>query len=83
MKVREEFAYERLRGALGGHLLCEAAHCRIPELELQARIFGGEFGVSWLGEDGENVEVLHFGIWNREPGPDFCGAQVLIDGEKI
>ena len=83
MKVREEFAYERLRGALGGHLLCEAVHCRIPELELQARIFGGEFGVSWLGEDGENVEVLHFGIWNREPGPDFCGAQVLIDGEKI
>ncbi len=79
----KEFPYERLRRALGGLRLCESDRYRIPELELQARIFGGEFGVSWQGEDGENVEILHFGIWNREPGPDFCGAQVLIDGVKM
>ena len=28
-------------------------------------------------------KVVHFGIWNREPGPDFCRALVLIDGEKF
>jgi hypothetical protein len=53
---------------------------RLSELELQARIYGGEFGVSWRGEDGEMVEVVHFGAWNREPGPDFCAARVRIDG---
>jgi hypothetical protein len=83
MKVAREFQYEQLLSALGGLRLSESTPCRIPELELQARIFSGEFGVSWQGEDGEKVEIVHFGIWNREPGPDFCGAQVLIDGVKI
>jgi hypothetical protein len=55
---------------------------RLSELELQARIYNGEFGVRWKGEDGEHVEVVHFGSWNREPGPDFCGAKVVIDGEE-
>lgn len=56
----------------------------ISELALQARIYAGEFGLGWQGEDGETVEVVHFGAWNREPGPDFCGAKVLINGvEKI
>jgi hypothetical protein len=83
MKVAREFPYERLLSTLGGLRLSESISCRIPELELQARIFSGEFGVSWQGEDGEQVEIVHFGIWNREPGPDFCGAQMLIDGVKI
>jgi Protein of unknown function (DUF2851) len=83
MKVAREFPYEQLVGALGGLRLSESTPCRIPELELQARIFSGEFGVSWNGEDGEEVEIVHFGIWNREPGPDFCGAQVLIDGVRV
>ena len=83
MKVAREFPYEQLVGALGGLRLSESTPCRIPELELQARIFSGEFGVSWNGEDGEKVEIVHFGIWNREPGPDFCGAQVLIDGMRV
>jgi hypothetical protein len=53
---------------------------RLTELELQARIYGGEYGVTWKGEDGETIEIVHFGSWNREPGPDFCGAKVIIDG---
>ena len=83
MNAARESPYEQLRRALGGLRLGESAPGRIPELELQARIFSGEFGVSWLGEDGEKVEIAHFGIWNREPGPDFCGAQVLINGVKF
>jgi Protein of unknown function (DUF2851). len=53
---------------------------RLSELELQARIYAGDCGIAWRGEDGETVEVVHFGSWNREPGPDFCGARVRIDG---
>jgi len=83
MKATRELLYEELCRTLGELRLSEASPCRVPELELQARIFGGEFGVSWRGEDGEKVEVVHFGIWNREPGPDFCGAQVVIDEVKI
>ena len=83
MKVAKEAAYEQLRSELAGFRLSESTPSRIPELELQARIFSGEFGVSWRGEDGEKVKIVHFGIWNREPGPDFCGAQVLIEGVKI
>ncbi|HEY5812276.1 MAG TPA: DUF2851 family protein, partial [Terrimicrobiaceae bacterium] len=74
-----ELYYERLRHFLGELRLCEDSTCRVPELELQAKIFAGEFGLCWRGEDGERVEIVHFGIWNREPGPDFCQAQVLIN----
>jgi Protein of unknown function (DUF2851) len=76
-------AYERLLSELGMPRLSESTRCRLPELELQAKIFSGEFGVSWRGEDGESIEILHFGVWNREPGPDFSGAQMLINGKKI
>lgn len=78
---------ERYRAALAslaGPAMHEGppAGARLSELELQARIYGGEFGVSWQGEDGETVEIVHFGSWNREPGPDFRGAKVIIDGEE-
>lgn len=53
------------------------------ELEFQGGIYGGAFGVEWRGEDGEKVVVRHFGNWNREPGPDFCGACVEINGEVL
>lgn len=53
---------------------------RLSELALQAQIYAGEFGFLWRGEDGETIEVVHFGAWNREPGPDFCGARILVDG---
>jgi hypothetical protein len=82
MKAVEDSSYEQLRESLEERRLGETTG-RIAELELQARIFAGEFGVCWRGVDGEEVEVVHFGIWNREPGPDFCGAQVSINGVKV
>ena len=79
MKTIKEHSYEDLRRVLRGSRLNESSRDRVPELEMQARIFAGEFGISWRGMDCENVRVVHFGIWNREPGPDFCRAQVLIE----
>jgi Protein of unknown function (DUF2851) len=79
MKTVKEHSYEDLRRVLRGFRLNESSSIRVPELEMQARLFAGEFGISWRSMDGENVRVVHFGIWNREPGPDFCRAQVLIE----
>jgi hypothetical protein len=83
MILASEFSYQRLQALATGLSLAESGVPHLSELEMQARIFAGEFGVSWQGENGEKVEVVHFGIWNREPGPDFCHALVLIDGEKF
>lgn len=78
----ERQAYQDLQR--GRMLLSEEAlPARIPELELQARIYGGEFGDTWRGEDGETIEVIHFGAWNREPGPDFRKARLRIDGVEV
>ena len=77
-------AYAAARGAMREGLLRESSPPgRVSELELQARIFAGEFGVDWKGEDGEVIQIRHFGIWNREPGPDFCGARALINGVEM
>ena len=78
-----QFSYERLQALATESYLAESGLPRLSELEMQARVFAGEFGVCWRGENGEKIEVVHFGIWNREPGPDFCGALVLINGEKF
>ena len=52
---------------------------RIPnELELQARWFAGEFGRTFVSTGGEKIEIIQFGIWNRESGPDFRDAVVKI-----
>lgn len=50
------------------------------ELEIQARWFGGEFGRIFTGAEGETVEIVQFGHWNRGAGPDFTEAAVRIDG---
>ena len=50
------------------------------ELELQARWFGGEFGRRFIGTDGERIEIVQFGHWNRSAGPDFTESAVKIDG---
>lgn len=72
--------YERILERLGAPVLRESSGTRRSELEVQAQLAAGEFGVSWQGEEGETVEVGHFGSWNREPGPDFCRAKVRING---
>ena len=47
------------------------------ELELQAHWFAGDFGSSFLtATNGERVEIVQFGVWNREAGPDFSDAAV-------
>jgi hypothetical protein len=51
------------------------------EMEIQARWIGGEFGREFTGTDGEKIEIVQFGHWNRGAGPDFTEAAVRIDGE--
>jgi hypothetical protein len=48
------------------------------ELEVQARWFAGEFGRSFVSSAGEKVEIVQFGTWNRESGPDFRDVSVRI-----
>jgi hypothetical protein len=56
---------------------------RIPnELELQARWFAGEFGKSFHSLTGEDIEIVQFGTWNRESGPDFSDAAIRINGAE-
>ena len=53
---------------------------RMPnELELQARWFAGEFGKSFVSTSGDKIDVVQFGTWNREAGPDFKDAAVSVD----
>jgi hypothetical protein len=53
------------------------------ELDLQARWFAGDFGKSFTGTAGEAIEVMQFGTWNREAGPDFSDAAIRMDGGEI
>ncbi len=50
------------------------------ELELQARWFAGEFGCRFKSTTGESIEVIQFGVWNHESGPDFAEAAISING---
>jgi hypothetical protein len=54
---------------------------RIPsELELQARWFAGDFGKHFISTAGDEIDVVQFGTWNREAGPDFRDAAIRING---
>ena len=54
---------------------------RIPsELELQARWFAGDFGKRFISTAGDEIDVVQFGTWNREAGPDFRDAAIRING---
>ena len=56
---------------------------RIPsELELQARWFAGDFGKHFLSTAGDEVEIIQFGTWNREAGPDFRDAAIRTGGSE-
>src|SRR5437763_13441048 len=58
---------------------------RIPsELELQARWFAGDFGKHFVTTTGDEIEIIQFGTWNREAGPDFRDAAIRInDNEPV
>ena len=54
---------------------------RIPsELELQARWFAGGFGKRFISTAGDEIDIVQFGTWNRESGPDFRDAAIRING---
>jgi len=54
---------------------------RIPsEQELQARWFAGDFGKSFASTNGDQIDIVQFGVWNRETGPDFRDAAIRING---
>ncbi|MFA7342728.1 MAG: DUF2851 family protein [Terrimicrobiaceae bacterium] len=69
-----DYAQARLRGIVG-----ESPRSRMSEIEIQARLFAGEYGMRWTTTVGRAVEVLNFGQWNREAGPDFKGARLRFD----
>jgi Protein of unknown function (DUF2851). len=71
--------------AAGGVVVREDAPVISPESELaiQARWFAGDMGREWTTEDGRRVEVVDYGKWNREPGPDFADVHIRFDdGEE-
>jgi len=54
------------------------------ELDLQARWFAGEFGREFQTLTGDRVEIVQFGFWNHEAGPDFQDAAIRIgDGPVL
>jgi Protein of unknown function (DUF2851) len=50
------------------------------ELELQARWFAGDFGRHFVSTTGDKIDIVQFGTWNREAGPDFRDAAIRING---
>ena len=33
-------------------------------------------------EDGQSLEIIHPGIWNKEAGPDFHSALIVLNGQR-
>jgi Protein of unknown function (DUF2851) len=52
------------------------------ELELQARWFAGDFGRQFDSVTGDQIEIVQFGTWNREAGPDFSDCAIRINGSE-
>src|SRR5260370_13993038 len=52
------------------------------ELELQARWFAGDFGQNFVSTSGDKIDIVQFGTWNREAGPDFSDAAISINGSE-
>jgi Protein of unknown function (DUF2851) len=44
--------------------------------------YSGAFGTAFRSTTGALIEIIQFGFWNREPGPDFIHAAIRIDGRK-
>ena len=73
--------YSELRDSARVHERALFPAQRIPgELELQARWFAGDFGRSFVSVAGDQIEIVQFGTWNREAGPDFSDAVIRING---
>jgi hypothetical protein len=77
--------YRQMRDMTRVHERALFAVPRIPsELELQARWFAGDFGREFVSANGDQIDIVQFGVWNREAGPDFRDAAIRINrGESI
>jgi len=64
-------------------VLAESSVPRVRELEIQARLYNGDYGAEWTTTCGEKFRVLHFGEWNREAGPDFKNARIEFEKRGI
>lgn len=53
---------------------------RWSELEWQTLWYAGACGKTFRATNGALVEVLQFGRWNHEAGPDFVDAAIRVDG---
>src|SRR4051812_49973196 len=73
--------YAQLRDSARVHERALFPALRTPsELELQARWFAGDFGRHFSSVTGQQIEIVQFGTWNREAGPDFSDAAIRING---
>ena len=73
--------YAQMRDTTRVHERALFAVPRIPsELELQARWFAGDFGREFASTNGDQIDIVQFGVWNREAGPDFRDAAIRING---
>src|SRR6266446_6774851 len=54
----------------------------LNELELQARWFAGDFGKNFVSTTGDKIDIVQFGTWNREAGPDFRDAAIRVNGNE-
>jgi hypothetical protein len=52
------------------------------ELELQARWFAGDFGKKFVSATGDRIDIVQFGTWNLESGPDFCNTAIRVNGSE-
>ena len=53
------------------------------ELEWQALWYSGSLGTAFRAVNGALVEIVRFGFWNRETGPDFAEAVIRVDGGTL
>jgi hypothetical protein len=73
--------YSELRDSARVHERALFPALRTPgELELQARWFAGDFGRRFISVTGDQIDIVQFGTWNREAGPDFSDAAIRING---
>ena len=54
----------------------------IGERAIQRLWAAGEVRGPMAANSGATIEILHPGDWNRGAGPDFLGAEILVDGRR-
>ena len=54
----------------------------IGERAIQRLWAAGEVRGPMVADSGASIEIRHPGDWNRGAGPDFLGAEIVVDGER-